>query len=131
MEISRKSDRQPQPGPSDYFSGNAQFAMRHMADDPGRAGVVMVNFAPGARTAWHTHPLGQLLVITEGEAWVQREGGPKETVGVGDTVWFPAGERHWHGATATTAMTHVAVQEAQNGSTVDWETHVTDEEYMA
>ena len=96
---------------------------------PARAVSASVTFEPGARTAWHTHPLGQTLLITAGCGWVQREGGPVEEVHPGDVVWFPAGERHWHGAIATTAMTHIAIQEQLDGKAVDWEEHVSDEQY--
>ena len=88
-----------------------------------------VTFEPGARTTWHTHPLGQTLIVTSGCGWVQSEGSPKEEVGPGDIVWFPPGERHWHGATATTAMTHIAIAEALDGKSVDWLEKVTDEQY--
>lgn len=96
---------------------------------PGRVGGARVTFAPGARTAWHTHPLGQTLFITSGVGWVQREGGPVEEVRPGDVVWIPADARHWHGATPTNAMTHFAAAEALDGKSVDWMEHVTDEEY--
>ena len=96
---------------------------------PARAAGASVTFEPGARTAWHTHPLGQTLIITAGCGWVQREGGPVEEVHPGDVVWFPPGEKHWHGATPTTAMTHIAIQEALDGKVVDWLEHVSDEQY--
>jgi quercetin dioxygenase-like cupin family protein len=97
--------------------------------EPARAGGALVTFEPGARTAWHTHPLGQTLFVTAGCGWVQRDGGPVEVIRPGDVIWFPPGEKHWHGATATTAMSHIAVQEKLNGSPVDWLEHVTDEQY--
>ncbi len=96
---------------------------------PARAAGASVTFEPGARTAWHTHPLGQTLIITAGCGWVQREGGPVEEVHAGDVVWFPPGEKHWHGATPTTAMTHIAVQEQLDGKVVDWLEHVSEEQY--
>ena len=96
---------------------------------PARTVGAIVTFESGARTAWHTHPLGQTLLITGGCGWVQREGGPVEEVHPGDVVWFSPGERHWHGATATTAMTHIAIQEQLDGKAVDWEEHVSDEQY--
>ena len=99
------------------------------APDPARVSGASVTFEPGARTAWHTHPLGQTLVITSGLGWVQREGGAIEEVRPGDVVWFPPGLKHWHGATPTTAMTHIAIQEMINGKNVDWLEHVSDEQY--
>jgi quercetin dioxygenase-like cupin family protein len=98
--------------------------------DPGRAVGASVTFEPGARTAWHTHPLGQTLIVTAGLGWVQREGGPVEEIRPGDVVWFPPGEKHWHGATPTTAMVHIAIQEKLNGSPVDWMEKVSDEQYQ-
>ena len=91
--------------------------------------MALVTFEPGARTAWHTHPLGQTLIVTSGLGWVRRWGGPIEEIRPGDVVWFEPGEKHWHGATPTTAMTHIAIQEALNGSPVDWMEHVSDEQY--
>jgi quercetin dioxygenase-like cupin family protein len=99
------------------------------APEPARVAGAHVTFEPGARTAWHTHPLGQTLIITSGLGWAQTEGGLIEEVRAGDVVWFPPGEKHWHGATATTAMTHIAIQEALNGKSVDWMEKVSDEQY--
>jgi quercetin dioxygenase-like cupin family protein len=99
--------------------------------DPARVSGASVTFEPGARTAWHTHPLGQTLIVTAGCGWAQRNGGPVEEIRPGDVVWFAPGERHWHGATATTAMTHIAVQEKRDGKAVEWMEHVTDEHYGA
>ena len=99
--------------------------------DPARAVGALGTFEPGARTAWHTHPLGQTLIVTAGCGWVQREGGPTEEIRPGDVVWFPPGERHWHGATPTTAMSHIAIQEKLNGSPVDWMEQGSDEQYRA
>ena len=101
------------------------------AHDPARAAGNAVTFEPGARTAWHIHPLGQTLIVTAGCGWAQREGGPIEEIRPGDVVWFAPGEKHWHGATATTAMTHIAIQEKQGGKTVDWMEQVSDEQYRA
>ena len=101
------------------------------APDPARVLGVSVTFEPGARTAWHTHPLGQTLIVTSGCGWVQSEGGPKEEIRPGDVVWCPPGEKHWHGATSTTAMTHIAILEQLNGKTVDWMEKVSDEQYQA
>ena len=100
------------------------------APDPALVQGASVTFEPGARTAWHTHPLGQTLIVTSGCGWVQRWGGPVEEIRPGDVVWFPPGEKHWHGATATTAMAHIAIQERADGKTVDWMEHVTDEQYQ-
>jgi quercetin dioxygenase-like cupin family protein len=101
------------------------------AHEPARVRGASVTFEPGAPTAWHTHPLGQTLIVTSGLGWVQRWGGPIEEIRPGDVVWFPPGEKHWHGATATSAMTHIAIQEALNGSPVDWMEKVSDEQYQA
>jgi len=97
--------------------------------EPARIGGAIVTFEPGARTAWHTHPLGQTLIVTSGFGWVQREGGPVEEIRPGDVVWFEPGEKHWHGASLTTAMSHVAIAEALNGKAVDWMEKVTDKQY--
>ena len=99
--------------------------------EPARVGGGIVTFEPGARTAWHTHPLGQTLIVTSGTGWVQMEGGPKEEIRSGDVVFIPAGAKHWHGATATSAMTHAAIAEALDGKTVDWLEKVSDEQYRA
>jgi quercetin dioxygenase-like cupin family protein len=105
--------------------------LRFQAPQPARATGVVVTFEPGARTAWHSHPLGQTLIVTTGLGWAQREGGPKEEIRPGDVVWFAPGEKHWHGATDTTAMTHVAVSEVQDGTFVNWMEHVSEEDYTA
>jgi quercetin dioxygenase-like cupin family protein len=101
------------------------------APEPARVCCASVTFEPGARTAWHTHPLGQTLIVTSGIGWTQRLGGPIEEIRPGDVVWFAPGEKHWHGATPTTAMTHIAIQEATNGKTVEWMEQVTDREYLS
>ena len=101
------------------------------APDPARVRSAWVRFEPGARTAWHTHPLGQTLIVISGTGWAQRWGGPREEIRPGDVVWFAAGEKHWHGATAATTMTHIAIQEQLDGTAVDWMEHVTDEQYQA
>jgi quercetin dioxygenase-like cupin family protein len=129
MEIKRNGSRPSAKGAADYFTGAVRIDPLFQAPDPARAAGASVSFEPGARTAWHTHPLGQTLIITTGVGWVQRQGGPIEEVRPGDVVWFPPGEKHWHGATPTTAMTHVAIQEALNGKTVDWLEKVSDEQY--
>ncbi|HZN63740.1 MAG TPA: cupin domain-containing protein [Tepidisphaeraceae bacterium] len=129
MEIKRVGTRPSTKGPADWFTGSVRIDPLFDAPDPGRSGGASVTFEPGARTAWHTHPLGQTLIVTGGCGWAQREGGPVDEIRPGDVVWFPPGEKHWHGATATTAMTHIAIQEKLNGKAVDWMEKVTDEQY--
>lgn len=131
MDIKRVGSRPSGKGPADYFTGTVRIDPLFSAAEPARAGGARVTFEPGARTAWHTHPLGQTLIVTDGCGWVQREGGPIEEIRPGDVVWFPPGERHWHGATATTAMTHIAIQESLNGSPVTWLEKVTDAQYLS
>lgn len=131
MEIKRSGSRPSGKGPTEYFTGTVRMDPLIEAPDPARVRGASVTFEPGARTAWHTHPLGQTLIVIFGCGWVQRDGGPVEVIRPGDVVWFAPGERHWHGATATTAMTHIAIQEALNGSHVDWLEHVSDEQYQA
>lgn len=131
MDIKRSGSQPAGAGPEEYFTGAVCITPLFHADDPARVVGASVTFEPGARTAWHTHPLGQTLIVTEGRGWAQREGGVREEMGPGDVVWFPPGERHWHGATATSAMTHIAVQERLDGRTVDWMEKVSDEEYDA
>ena len=116
-------------GPSDQFTGTVRRDGLLQAEAPGRVATGMVTFEPGARTAWHIHPAGQILIVTAGRGWVGCKGGPRQEVTPGDAVWFPAGEKHWHGATATTAMSHIAVTESVDGSAVTWMEQVTDEEY--
>ena len=118
-----------QKGAQDYFSGSVRVEPVFQVGEPMRLNAGSVTFEPGARTAWHTHPLGQTLIITAGLGWVQTEGGRIEEVRPGDVVWFPPGEKHWHGATPTTAMTHIAVQESLNGKNVDWMEKVSDAQY--
>ncbi len=131
MEIKRNNERVSNQGSSDYFTGSVRIDPLFQASDPARVASASVTFEPGARTAWHTHPLGQTLIVTAGLGWAQRDGGPVEEIRPGDVVWFPPGEKHWHGATATTAMTHIAIQEALDGKTVAWLEHVSDEQYRA
>jgi quercetin dioxygenase-like cupin family protein len=128
MEILRAGSRASVRGPADWFSGTVRVDPL-FGPDPDRVAGALVTFEPGARTAWHTHPLGQTLVVTAGCGLVQREGGTIEQIRPGDVVWFPAGEKHWHGATATTAMSHIAVTEKLNGSLVDWLEPVDDAQY--
>jgi quercetin dioxygenase-like cupin family protein len=129
MEIKRIGSQPSGKGPADYFTGTVRVDPLNNPPEPARVGMNLVTFEPGARTAWHTHPLGQTLIVTAGCGWVQREGGPIEDIRPGDVVWFAPGEKHWHGATPTTAMSHIAVQEKLNGSPVNWMEKVTDEQY--
>ncbi len=129
MEIKRNGSQPSGKGPAEYFTGSVRIDPLFNPPDPARVAMALVTFEPGARTAWHTHPLGQTLIVTTGYGWVQREGGPIEEIRQGDVVWFAPGEKHWHGATATTAMSHIAIQEKLNGSPVDWMEQVTDEQY--
>ena len=116
-------------GNPEWFSGTVRVDPLFQAPAPARASAGKVTFEPGARTAWHTHPLGQTLIVTDGLGLVQREGGPIEQVRPGDVVWFEPGEKHWHGASPTTAMTHIAIQEARDGKAVDWLEKVSDQQY--
>jgi quercetin dioxygenase-like cupin family protein len=129
MQITRGGSQPSRKGPAEYFTGTVRVDPLFQAPEPARVSGGSVTFEPGARSAWHTHPLGQTLIITAGLGWVQREGGPIEEVRSGDVVWFPPGLKHWHGATPTTAMTHIAIQEALNGRNVDWMEKVSDEQY--
>jgi quercetin dioxygenase-like cupin family protein len=129
MEIKRNGSQPSGRGPGDYFTGSVRVDPLFQAPDPARVTGSSVTFEPGARTAWHTHPLGQTLIVTSGRGWVQREGGAVEEIRPGDVVWFPPGEKHWHGATPTTAMTHIAIQERLNGKAVDWLEKVGDGQY--
>ena len=131
MHITRNGSKPSARGSSDYFTGTVRIDAPFSGQDPARVGGATVTFEPGARTAWHTHPLGQTLIVTQGLGWVQRDGGPVEEIRPGDIVWFAPGERHWHGATPTTAMTHIAIAEALNGSPVTWAEKVGDEQYRA
>ena len=131
MDIKRNGSQPSARGPAEYFTGNVRIDPLFEAPEPARALGVSVTFEPGARTAWHTHPLGQILIVTAGCGLVQRRGGPIEEIRPGDVVWCPPGEKYWHGATATTAMTHIAIVEALDGKTVDWMEKVTDEQYQA
>jgi quercetin dioxygenase-like cupin family protein len=129
MQIIKCGSQPSATGPAEYFTGTVRIDAPFAADDPARIGGATVTFRRGARTAWHTHPLGQTLIVTAGHGWVQRDGGPVEEIRSGDIVWIAPGEKHWHGATATTAMTHIAIAEKLNGSPVDWMEKVTDEQY--
>lgn len=131
MDIKRNGSQPSSPGPADYFTGTVRLDQAFKGSEPARVAGAIVTFEPGARTAWHTHPLGQTLIVTAGLGWAQREGGSVEEIRPGDIVWFPSGEKHWHGATATTAMTHIAIAEAEGGKSVDWLEKVTDDQYRA
>ena len=130
MEIKRNGSRPSGRRPDEYFTGAVRIDPLFQADAPARTGGASVTFEAGARTAWHTHPLGQTLLVTAGCGWAQREGGSIEEIRPGDVVWFPPGEKHWHGATPTTAMTHIAIQEQLDGKAVDWLEKVSDEQYQ-
>ena len=131
MDIKRSGSQPSAKGPADWFTGNVRVDPLFAVTSPARAAGASVTFEPGARTAWHTHPLGQTLIVTSGCGRVQREGGPIEEIRAGDVVSFAPGERHWHGASPTTAMTHIAIQEQLDGKVVDWMEHVSDEQYQA
>ena len=126
MDIMRAGSRPSGTGPAEYFSGRVRIDPLNSPPDPARVAMALVTFEPGARTAWHTHPLGQTLIVTVGCGRVQRDGGPIEEIRPGDVVWFPPGEKHWHGAGVTTAMSHIAVQEKLDGSAVTWMEQVVD-----
>ena len=129
MEIMRVGSQPSARGPADWFTGTVRIDRLFQAHAPARAAGASVTFEPGARTAWHTHPLGQTLVVTSGCGWAQRESEPVEEIRPGDVVWFPPGEKHWHGAAATTGMSHIAIQEALNGEVVEWMEQVDDAQY--
>jgi quercetin dioxygenase-like cupin family protein len=130
MEIKRSGSQPSNKGPADWFTGNVRIDPLFEAPEPARVRGAQVTFEPGARTAWHTHPLGQTLIVTSGVGRTQRWSGPIEEIRPGDVVWISPGEKHWHGASPTTAMTHIAIQEALNGKPVDWMEKVTDEQYQ-
>jgi quercetin dioxygenase-like cupin family protein len=129
MEIIRGGSQPSGKGPAEYFTGQVRIDPLFTPPDPARVAMALVTFEPGARTAWHTHPLGQTLIVTAGCGRAQREGGPVEKIRQGDVVWFAPGEKHWHGAAPGTAMSHIAIQEKLNGSPVDWMEQVSDEAY--
>jgi quercetin dioxygenase-like cupin family protein len=131
MDIKRSGSEASRKGPGDWFTGTVWIDPLFQVTDPGRVGGAHVTFEPGARTAWHTHPLGQTLIITSGLGRVQTEGGAVQEVRPGDVVWLPPGEKHWHGASPKTAMSHIAIQESLNGKAVDWLEHVSDAQYGA
>ena len=131
LEIKRSGSQPSGKGPADYFTGVVRIDPLSSAPAPARVVCASVTFEPGARTAWHTHPLGQTLIVTAGCGLAQRWGGQVEQIRPGDVVWFPPGEKHWHGATATTSMTHIAIQEQLDGKTADWMEKVSDEQYQS
>jgi quercetin dioxygenase-like cupin family protein len=130
MEIKRSGTQPSAKGPEEYFTGNVRLdPLKMTAEEPSRVNCALVTFDVGARSAWHLHPLGQTLIITQGCGWVQSEGGPKQEIRAGDVVLCSPNEKHWHGATSTTAMSHIAIQESLGGKAVEWLQKVTDEEY--
>ena len=131
MELTRNGSRPSSKGPSEYFTGNVRIDPLFDAIEPSRTAGASVTFEPGARSAWHTHPLGQILIVTAGYGWTQCWGGPVVEIGPGDVVRCPPGHKHWHGATSTTAMTHIAIQEQLDGKVVTWMEHVSDEQYLS
>lgn len=126
MKITRNASQASKKGLAEYFTGSVRIDQPFQGSAPARVGGAFVTFEPGARTAWHTHPLGQTLIVTSGCGWVQVEGGSKEEIRPGDVLWLPAGEKHWHGATANSPMTHIAIAESLDGNTVDWMEQVSD-----
>ncbi len=131
MDIQRNASKPSRKGSADYFTGAVRIETPFQGREPARVGGAIVTFEPGARTAWHTHPLGQTLIVLSGLGWAQREGGPVEEIRPGDVVWFAPAEKHWHGAAPGVGMSHVAIAEAQDGKVVDWLEHVADEQYLA
>ena len=130
MEIKRNGSQASAMGPADWFTGSVRIDQPFAWTEPARVSGAVVTFEPGARTAWHTHPLGQTLIVTAGCGWAQKLGGAREEIRPGDVVWFAPEEKHWHGATATTGMTHIAVQEKLGGKVVDWMEQVSEAEYL-
>ncbi|MEO0915422.1 MAG: cupin domain-containing protein [Pseudomonadota bacterium] len=131
MQITRAGSQPSRRGPPDYFTGTVRMDREFTAEAPARVGGVTVTFEPGARTHWHTHPLGQTIIVIDGVGWARLDGGDRHEIRPGDIVWFPPGVRHWHGATATTGMTHIAIAESVDGSRVDWAEPVADADYLA
>jgi len=130
MRVQRAGSVEAIRGPSEWFTGNVRIDWIFSAPAPARVGVAIVNFEPGARTNWHSHPLGQILLVTDGVGWTQCEGGPRTEIGPGDLIWCNCGRRHWHGATDKTAMQHVATNEALDGKPVEWMEPVSDGQYL-
>jgi quercetin dioxygenase-like cupin family protein len=130
MQIIRKGSEPAGVGPEEYFTGRVRIESQFQREEPARVAGAIVTFEPGARSAWHTHPLGQTLIVTSGVGWTQCEGEPIVEIRAGDIIWCPPGHKHWHGATPTSAMTHIAIQEAKDGKVVTWMEKVSDEEYL-
>ena len=130
MELKRAGSQPSAKGSAEFFTGNVRIDPLNAPPAPARVSCASVTFEPGARSAWHTHPLGQMLIVTAGLGWAQREGGPIEEIRPGDIIWFAPDEKHWHGATPTTAMTHIAIQEALDGKVAEWMEKVSEEEYQ-
>jgi quercetin dioxygenase-like cupin family protein len=130
MEITKLGTKASVKGPNEWFTGAVRIDPLFDANESRRGAAATVTFEPGARTAWHTHPLGQTIIVVSGLGWVQREGEPIYEVRPGDVVWFEANEKHWHGASSTNGMSHIAIQENLNGKVVDWLEHVTEEQYL-
>jgi quercetin dioxygenase-like cupin family protein len=131
MHIDQNGSLPSSKGPAEYFTGNVRIDMQFQREAPSRVAGATVTFEPGARTAWHSHPLGQTLIVTSGKGWTQCDGGPVVEINAGDIIWCPPGHRHWHGATPTSAMAHIAIQEALDGKVVAWLEQVNDDEYTA
>jgi quercetin dioxygenase-like cupin family protein len=131
MIVKRNGTQPAGKGPAEWFTGNVRIDPLHQADAPARVVAASVTFEPGARTAWHTHPLGQLLIVTSGRGWTQCWGESKVEINAGDVIWCPPGHKHWHGATPATSMTHIAIAEALDGKVVEWLEHVSDEQYRS
>lgn len=129
INITRSGSQQPIKGPAEHFTGSVEVEPLFPVRDPSRTSGGKVTFAPGARSAWHAHPLGQTLIVTEGMGWIQQSGGPIEEIRKGDVIWIPAGVKHWHGASRNTAMTHIAIQKELDGKVVEWMEKVTDDQY--
>jgi 4-carboxymuconolactone decarboxylase len=130
ISIARSESLQANKGSAQYFTGTVQIQQLFVAHDPSRTSGGRVTFEPGARSAWHTHPFGQILIVTDGTGWIQQWGGPIQEIRKADVIWIPPGMKHWHGATPTTSMTHIAIQEQLNSKAVDWLEKVTDEQYQ-
>ena len=131
MEIIRSGSQVPLKGPADYFTGDVTIEWQFARSDPSRVAGALVSFSPGARSAWHTHPLGQTLIVTAGVGWHQCEGEPRQEIRAGDIIWCAPGRRHWHGATPDSAMSHIAIQEALDGKVVTWMEQVSEDDYRA
>lgn len=130
MNISHSGSQPSRKGPADWFTGDVRIDAPFQATEPAKVGGATVTFEPGARTAWHTHPLGQTLIVVQGRGWLQEWGKEPQALNPGDIAWIPPGVKHWHGASSTTAMVHIAIAEAENGSAVTWQEHVSDEQYQ-